>query len=91
VVHTRQGNAANLEDLPAARRAQDRLAGVPIGDRDPLGRGFVRGERGWEIDLDVAPANGVRIVDKPRFGAFTGTDLDPWLATTGSGPWSLPA
>ena len=83
VVHTRQGNAADLSDLPDAKRAQGRVAGVPIGDPGPLGRGLVRGERGWEIVPEVAPADGERIVDKPGFGAFTGTDLDPWLRRQG--------
>ncbi len=79
VVHTRQGNAPDLSDLPPTKQAQGLRTNAPIGARGPLGRGLIRGEPGWEIVPELAPVASERIVEKPGFSAFVGTDLDPWL------------
>jgi nicotinamidase-related amidase len=79
VVHTRQGNAPDLSDLPPTKREQSFRAGWGIGSTGPYGRGLIRGEPGWQIDPVAAPAPGERIVDKPGFCAFVRTDLDGWL------------
>jgi nicotinamidase-related amidase len=83
VVHTRQGNAPDLSDLPATKREQSHRAGNPFGASGPYGRGLVRGEPGWEIVAELAPIAGERVLDKPGFGAFTETDLDEWLRGRG--------
>jgi len=85
VVHTRQGNAPDLSDLPPTKQAQGLRTNAPIGARGPLGRGLIRGEPGWEIVPELAPVASERIVEKPGFSAFVGTDLDPWLRARGVG------
>ena len=83
VVHTRQGNATNLRDLPLVKQEQGRRTCQPIGHRGPLGRGLIRGEEGWQIIPQLAPVRGEVIVDKSGFSAFVGTDLEAWLKKNG--------
>jgi biuret amidohydrolase len=80
IVHTRQGNDADLADLPPTKLEQSRRTGNPFGAPGPFGRGLVRGERGWELIDELAPVAGERVVDKPGFSAFAGTDLAGWLS-----------
>lgn len=77
VVHTRQGNAADLSDLPAPRRFVRGLRNEAAIARD--GAGLVRGSPGWQIVEEVAPRAGELVIDKVGFSAFAGTDLDAQL------------
>ncbi|MCV3765424.1 cysteine hydrolase family protein [Rhizobium sp. TRM95796] len=83
VVHTREGHRPDLSDLPSQKRFRSANGGAEIGSRGPLGRLLVRGEAGWDIVPELAPAPGEPIIDKPGFSAFYATDLDRILAARG--------
>ena len=77
VIHTREGYAADLSDLPASRH------GGHVGRTGPLGRFLVRGEAGHDFIAELPPAPGEAVVDKPGFGAFFRTDLEERLKQAG--------
>jgi nicotinamidase-related amidase len=78
VIHTREGHKPDLSDCPPAKHARGR-ASLRIGDRGPMGRILITGERGNEIIPQLAPVDGEIVLDKPGKGAFCETDLDAIL------------
>jgi biuret amidohydrolase len=83
IVLTRQGNAADLSDLPMPRIVQGRRLGSPVGTPGPLGRALVRGEIGWGLVDALTAESGDIVVDKPGFSCFFDSDLHAQLQQRG--------
>ena len=78
VIHTRECHAPDLSDCPAAKRERGNPT-VRIGDKGPMGRILIAGERGTEIVDELAPIPGESVIDKPGKGAFYRTELETML------------
>jgi len=83
ILHTRQGYRLDLAEVPPHKLARIQAGQSAIGKAGPLGRFLIRGEPGFQIIADVAPAPGEFIIDKTANSAFWGTDLAAILAAQG--------
>jgi biuret amidohydrolase len=79
VVHTREGYASDLSDLPTWRRMSQSDDGIKVGDSGPLGRALIRGEIGWRIVEELSPLDDEPIFDKSSYGAFVTTTIESQL------------
>ena len=83
VVHTREGYAADLSDCSPDKLARSRKAGSEIGSPGPMGRLLIRGEYGHDTIDELAPIAGELVLDKPTYGAFSGTNCQQLLRSRG--------
>ncbi len=83
VLHTRQGYRPDLAEMPPHKLARVQAGASAVGKPGPLGRFLIRGEPGFQIIPDLAPAPGEFIIDKTANSAFWGTDLAAILAARG--------
>ncbi|HEY3145266.1 MAG TPA: isochorismatase family cysteine hydrolase [Dongiaceae bacterium] len=83
ILHTRQGYRPDLAEVPAHKLARIQAGTSAVGKPGPLGRFLIRGEPGFQIIADLAPAPGEFVIDKTANSAFWGTDLAAILAARG--------
>src|SRR5882762_7495386 len=93
IVHTREGYAPDLSDCSLQRRLRSARVGAPIGSVGPLGPLLTRGEFGHDFISELTPEESELVIDKPSYGAFTHTSLEPegvWTVRGLAGRTRLP-
>ncbi|EMR82522.1 putative isochorismatase family protein [Botrytis cinerea BcDW1] len=77
IYHTREGHRSDLSTLSEREkyRSRNNPSGLGIGDRGPLGRLLIRGEKGHEIIDELAPRLNEPVIDKPGRSAFQHTEF----------------
>ncbi|PQE08358.1 isochorismatase family protein [Rutstroemia sp. NJR-2017a WRK4] len=85
VYHTREGHRPDLSTLSSREkfRSKNNASTLGIGDRGPLGRLLIRGEKGHEIIDELAPLENEQIIDKPGRSAFQHTEFRLMLSIRG--------
>jgi len=81
VIHTRNGYRPDLAEITPIKRARVLRGESMIGREGPLGRFLIRGEPGFQIVPELAPAGDEPVIDKSGNSAFWGTDLASILAS----------
>ena len=83
IVYTREAFSADLHDLQVHRRRTMPDGIAAVGAQGAQGRCLVRGEPGWAIIDELAPAPEDRIYDKPGYGVFAFTGIESDLRDAG--------
>jgi nicotinamidase-related amidase len=78
VIHAREGHRADLSDLHESKRNRG-WGKTSIGDKGPMGRILIRGEKGHDIITELYPLPSEPVIDKPGKGAFYDTGLQELL------------
>ena len=96
--HYFHGLAAPILDnvlslIDACRTARLKIVFTRHGVHDPQNDGgmlttwwddlIVRGSEAWQLNKELKPNSSDLVIDKNRYSAFQGTDLDDWLRKNG--------
>ncbi|UCF00713.1 MAG: isochorismatase family protein [Deltaproteobacteria bacterium] len=96
--HYFHGLAAPILDnvlslIDACRTARLKIVFTRHGVHDPQNDGgmlttwwddlIVRGSEAWQLNKELKPNSSDLVIDKNRYSAFQGTDLDDWLCKNG--------
>ena len=75
VIHTREGHRPDLSDVFDVKLKRSE-APNRIGDRGPMGRILIRGERGHDFVDELRPRDDEIVLEKSGKGAFYSTELE---------------